>query len=232
MSIDLEKTTQLQAVAVRAQQLPRVNLMPQEVAAEGALRRTQLILGGATVALLAVAAGVAVVSFIGVSNAQDELAIAQARTTELKVEEAKYAAVPATLSEIDTLKNAQAQAMATDIAWYQQLDLVNQEFPDNMKFKSLSVTLNADALSGGAAANPLATPNTIGTLTVEGYGPDYINTAKWIEALATHDGFVDPFYSTADLAFDDKVKANLVNVSSSVNLTTDLLTHRFDRKAQ
>lgn len=231
MSIEMEKTSQLAAVvAMPTLHLPRVNLMPQEVAAESKLRSTQLILGGVTVAVAAGIAGVAVLCFMGVSKAQDGLETSQARTTTLQQEEAKYAAVPKTLSEIDTLKNAQAQAMATDVAWYQQLDVVNQAFPTNMKFKSLTVSLNADG-AAAAAANPLATPNTIGSLTVEGYGPNFLNTADWMDALVGKDGFVDPYYSQATLAAADDSTSTIVQVSSTVSLTSDVLTHRFDRKA-
>lgn len=232
MSINMDKTQSLgkiDAVGTTARTLPKVNLLPPEVTAQNTFRRTQLILGGATLLVIAGLGAGWVGSMMQVGAAEEALAAEQVTAQELQAEEARYAEVPRVLSAIESVQNAQAQAMATDVAWYAQLDKVNQEFPEGLKFTSLSVTMN-DAGAAADTGNPLAAPNTIGTMTVEGIGPDYVNVAAWLDALEGHDGFVDPYYSQATRSVDETKKKE-VTVSTTVNFTDGILSNRYERKA-
>ncbi len=233
MSINMDKTQQLGAVetaGATVYTLPKVNLLPPEVTAQNTFRRTQFILGGVTAVVVAGLAAGWVGSMMQVTAAEEALAAEQAVTQELKVEEARYAEVPRVLSAIEAVQNAQAQAMATDVAWYVQLDKVNQEFPDGLKFKTLSMTMNdAGAGADAASANPLSTATPIGTLTIEGVGTSYPNVAAWMDALAGHEGFVDPYYNEAKrTAADGKTE---FGVTTTVGLTEEILSHRYDREA-
>lgn len=229
MSIDMNKTQSLPAVdaAAAAYSVPRVNLMPPEILAQESFSRTRFALGGAVLAVVAALAGGYVMSSVEAGRAADELAAEQATSQRLATQEAAYAEVPNVLSAIEATQAGQAQAMSTDIAWYQQLDAINAEFPEGMTFKSLSVQL----VAADSVANPLSDGSAIGAITIESEGPSYVNTATWLDALSAHPGFTDPFYSQASLQVDDQTGASTVATTTTVQFTDDVLTHRFDRKA-
>lgn len=232
MSINMDKAEQSTDLRAATQVVPRVNLMPQEILAENKFRRTQVVLGGALLLVLAGLAGGWALSVLDVQHAEDGLAAEQVTAQQLATEEAKYAEVPKLLSNIDSVQNAQAQAMVQDVAWYAQLDKINQEFPAGLRFASLNMTMFTATAGAAATANPLATPNQIGTITVEGIGPDYVNVSQWLDAMAAHPGFVDPYYSSATLGYNDSKKTTEVSTTTTVGFTDEVLSHRFDRKAQ
>ncbi len=231
MSVNFDKTQELGAVPTLpavAYSVPRVNLLPPEIGAKERFRVVQLGLGGAVLGVLVIAGACYGLAAHSVTQAQQQKDAQDAITTQLTKEEAKYAAVPAINTQIDTLKNAQAQAMSSDIAWPAQLDQMAAEFPANFVFKTLSITLNT-AGTATPSTDPLATPGTIGTISVTGTGPTQLKTAEWMEVLKNHKGFVDPYYTSSALA--DENNTTVTNVTSTVSFTSDLLTHRFDRKA-
>lgn len=232
MSINMEKTQQLEPVAgfgQTAYNVPRVNLLPPEIHDADRLRRTQLLLGGALLGVIAIAGigvGLAVHS---VSQAQDQVAAEQATTTKLGVEEAKYAAVPKILSDISLVENAQSQAMAQDVAWAGVLDQLSAEYPSGFSFLTLSANLNTPA-AGAAATAPLTTAGTIGTVNITGTGSAQLKTAEWMEALKADKGLADQYFTSS--ALTDLNGKTVTSVTSTVNLTDQVLTHRFDRKAK
>ncbi|MFV0460063.1 MAG: hypothetical protein ACK5MT_14960 [Actinomycetales bacterium] len=236
--MDLEKTQQMTTqaeVVAPTYVMPRVNLMPPEIAQEARFRRTRGMLIGATgLVLLGCLGGWALASH-SVTTAERELAAEQATATALADEEAEFAEVPKVLSQIEATKNARAQGMAADIVWYTQLNDIAVEYPEGFVFDRLAMTLVADTADG---TNPLAEPS-IGTIDVEGRarnhlnpGSGYVTTARWLEAMSAHPGFVNPYYSEADALSDTQLDENVVKVTSSVDFTNDILSHRFDRKAQ
>lgn len=231
MSINMEKTQQLEPVAgfgQTAYNVPRVNLLPPEIHAADRFRRTQLLLGGALLGVIALAGiGVGLAAH-SVTQAEDQVAAEQATTTMLGIEEAKYAAVPKVLGQISSVENAQSQAMAQDVAWPRVLDQIAGEFPTGFSFLTLSASLNGPAT--GAAASPLATPGTIGVVNVSGTGTVQLKTAEWMEALKADEGLADPYFNSS--ALTDLNSKTVTNVTSTVNITDQVLTHRFDRKAK
>lgn len=236
MSVEMEKTQQLEQVAapVTAPRLPRVNLLPPEIAAESAFKKTQFILAGAAAAVvLTLGAGFAI-SAMQASNAADDLAAQQKVASDLSKEEAQYARVPEVLGKIANVENAQATGMATDVAWYSQLDAINAKFPEGMTFESLKMTMN-DGMTAAATAeatpNPLAEPGAIGTITIEALNTTYSGSADWLDMAGSQPGYVNQYYTMADAAWDADSKTNLVKLSTTVEFTDEVLTHRFDRKA-
>ena len=236
MSIDMQKTGQPADVGllpVSTYTIPRVNLLPPEIAAERRLKKTQLALGLVTAGVIAALAGGFALSLHSVNQAEDALAAEQATATKLETEKAQYAEVPKVLNALETTQLARSQSMSADVLWYSQLDQLNAEFPQGFTFTSL--TMNMYGVSGNAAApvpDALNPKPVIGEILVEGKAPNYVNTAQWYEALEAHPGFENPFVTKADLGWDDEYQENVVVVTSSVQFTDELLSHRFDRKAQ
>lgn len=232
MSVHMDKTeTYLPTFAPVGIHGPRVDLMPPEIGAERAFRKTQFAMGGALVGVIGLLACGWAFSVWQTSNAADALAVEQNTARQLAAEEAKYAEVPVLLTKISNVQDAQTQAMASDIAWASQLDQVSREFPQGLIFDKLTMALNDTGQTSTASAVPLASGNTIGTIQVEGVGPNYINGAQWLDAMGAHPGFVDPYLSSFVLAYDDAAASTEVVQKTSVGFTDELLTHRFDQKA-
>lgn len=235
MSMNMDKSapvmadTQTLPALASTYTIPRVNLLPPEIAAEATFRRTQVVLGGVTLAVIAALAGGWAWSQHTLSVAQEQLATENQHTQVLAAEEAKYAEVPKVLNAIVATENAREQAMSPDVAWYTQLDMINREFPESVSFKTLTMVMNA---APGGVADPLATPGAIGTITVEGTSvkPTHVKTAEWLEAMTAHPGFIDPYYSLSDLAAEGG--RDVIKMTTTVKFTDALLTHRFERKAQ
>src|SRR3954467_8020126 len=88
--------------------LPRVNLLPPEIAETRRFRRIQVGLGGAVLGAVGIVALLYVGASSSVSNAQDDLDSANATHTALTAETAKYRDVTAVYA-----RAAAAQAMLT-----------------------------------------------------------------------------------------------------------------------
>jgi len=101
----------------RAAVLPRVNLLPEEIAEE---RRFRVIQGALAVAVAA-ALGVIGVLFLAAStaqsNAQEGLDNALAKQSELKREQARYAKVPLVYAQVQKAETQLVTAFGSEVLW-------------------------------------------------------------------------------------------------------------------
>jgi Tfp pilus assembly protein PilN len=228
-------TQVLDPALVSTYEVPRVNLLPGEILEARRLKRTQgfLVLGVAGVVALAAAGYLATQR--QADDAEAVLTASQARTSALQAEQAKYAEVPRVLAEVDAAKSAQQTAMATDVLWYRYLNDLALTYPQNVWLTNMTASVAATGGATGEAAvpvagsNPLATPG-IGTITFTGTGLDHPDVAAWLEVLDGTEGFADAYFSSSQRAeLEDQA---VVQFSSTVAVTADALSHRFDREAQ
>lgn len=210
--------------------VPKVNLLPAEIVDARAFRGVQRVLVGA-VAGTVVAAGLAFAwALHGVSTAQRELDASQARTAQLRTEEARYADVPRVLAQVQKAKSARSVALGNDVLWYRFFDDLAAATPDTVSLKSVSVTLAATSAAPVAGANPLS-PNGIGTVTVTGGGERFPDVANWLESVVGVDGLDASTLQSVTRTVDGPGSDSSVNFSSSVVVDADALSHRFDGKA-
>lgn len=241
MSILEKKTTQsggtaslTEALGV-AYRIPRVNLLPPEIFEARRFKRTQGALGACVVVTLLVAGGVYYLSQQRADAAQEELTIAQARTTELQAEQAEYAEVPKVLAQVESAELARETAMSTDVLWYRYLNDLALSYPAEVWLGNLTATVAGPGGTTGAAAvpvagsDPLATPG-IGTVTFTGTALDHPDVASWLDVLAGTPGFADPYFSSSSRSEIDGT--DVVQFTSQVVVTADALSERYNRKAQ
>ena len=95
--------------------LPRVNLLPPEIAESARVRRLQIALGGAVLGAVGVVALLYVSAASGVSSAQDELDAANARQSSLQSETTKYQGVTAVYQRATAAQSMLTQAMGEEI---------------------------------------------------------------------------------------------------------------------
>ncbi|PWJ48000.1 Tfp pilus assembly protein PilN [Quadrisphaera granulorum] len=209
----------------------RVNLLPQEVLAARSLLRTQRALGGGLAAVFVVLGCVYAGALLDGRDAADRLAAEQARTTSLQQQQAQFADVTATQNETKRLQGVQSQVMAGDVRWSNLLTAVNGSAPAGVWLTDISLTLADTATADGSAAagaDPLAEP-AIATISVNGYATSQDGVAAWLDGLTALPGLADARYSTAQQTTLGSTP--VVSFSSTVGVTPDALSHRFEKEA-
>jgi Tfp pilus assembly protein PilN len=206
--------------------LPQVNLLPPEVRAArslGVLKRWLAIALVLVLALVGLGYGAA---YLATQSAEDELAEAQAETTRLQSEEAKYAEVPQVLGAIDSTEVARLLGMSSEIQWKTYLDAVTAVLPVGVSIDQFTMTgpaLDA-AASPVTATDPLQRPS-IGSISFQGRSRAVPDTSAWLDALASVPGFADPWVSSVSVTEEDG--SVYYSVTSTVQLTEQTLANRF-----
>jgi len=212
--------------------MPRVNLLPPEIGEQRRLRRVQVGLGAAVLASVAIVAALFLAASSDAAKAQDELTAAKATQTTLTAEAARYASVPAALAKIDAAEVQRTQAMAQEVRWSFYLNDLGLAIPRNVWLTQVAVTQTVDTPAAAVAGAAATTPG-IAAITFEGkaYGVD--DVANWLEMLAKQKGFVDPTFTNS--AQDDSLRGpngkKAVTFSSTVSVTKDALSRRYEQKA-
>jgi len=118
--------------------------------------------------------------------------------------------------------------MATDVLWYRFLDELAVATPDTVWLGALTMTMN----QGGTAAQPrdALTPSGLGEITVTGTATRYPDVADWLTKVITVHGMDLSRLQSASLKEGQTAK-DKITFGSSVNVTSDALSHRYDRKA-
>ena len=231
MTVDLSKGRDDSSLAADlgvTYTVPRVNLLPPEITAARALRRTQAGLAGAVLLVVAAIAAVFLLSQQRADDAAEALAAEQTRTAALTAQQAEFARVPVILAQVEAAQAATAQAMSTDVLWYRYLNELALTYPSDIWLGDLTATVAGPGAVATVAADPLATPS-IGLLTFTGTGLDMPDVADWLDVLDGTPGFADAWMTTATRTEEDG--RVVVDWSTSVVLTDEALSQRFTQEA-
>ena len=203
--------------------LPRVNLLPPEIAEAARFRRIQVGLGGGLLAALGLVALLYVGAVAGVGEAQAQLDEASATGTALQAETATYADVSASYAKAAAAEGMLTQAMGEEVRFSQYLNDLSLTVPENVWLKDVTFTQGAVAPAFGS------TEPGIGTVTFSGIGFKHDDVAVWLESLAKQKGYADPYFtgSTAGVIGNRKT----VSFTSSVTLTAAALSGRYTTPA-
>lgn len=214
----LEGTAPAAGPLLDALVLPRVNLLPPEIAAQARLRRVQLALAGGLVATVGVVGVLYASATASVGDATDELATATARGAALQVEARSYADVNEVYAEAETARAMLVAAMGQEVRFSSYLDDLSKTVPEHVWLKDVTFSQVPPAGAG-------ATTSGIGTATFTGVGFRHDDVATWLETLAAQEGFADPYVSDATAGkIGDR---RTVSFTSTVTLTTDALSGRY-----
>ncbi|GAA3731596.1 hypothetical protein GCM10022239_05240 [Leifsonia bigeumensis] len=205
---------------------PQANLLPPEVglAARGRVMRRNAI------ALIVLAVLIVIAAYGGASffaiGAQAQLDAANARTVELLAEQAKYAEVRQVTSMLEKAVVAQRVGTSTEIDWKDYLTDIQKSLPAG----TLVTNVVAETATPFTAFAPPSVPlqgDRIGELRFTATSTSLPNVQKWLDALATLDGFVDA--SPGSVTLDGAAKTYEVTITMHVN--KDALLLRFDEAA-
>jgi Tfp pilus assembly protein PilN len=224
-------TAQQTVTAVVA--LPRVNLLPPEIAEQVKFKRVQAGLGAGVVAALGLAGAAFVVANGQVSSAQDDLDAQQARNRTLTAQEAQYAEVPVVYAQVDAAQARLAQAMGREIRWSYVLNDLSLATPSKVWLTSMTFAANTDdAAVGGAAAAPASDTYLqpgIGTVTFEGKGYRHNDVASWLLALGREPGLDQPYFTSSKV--EQIGDQDSVTFTSQATITEDALSGRWTDEA-
>lgn len=199
--------------------LPRVNLLPPEIAEAEKLRRVKLGLGGGVLAAVGVVAVLYVGAMGGVGQANTELEAERATGTQLQAETAKYADVRAVYTRAAAAEQMLVDAMGQEVRYSSLLNDLSLSVPDKVWLENIAFTQTAVPTALGS------TVPGIGTVTFTGVGFKHDDVATWLESLATQKGYVNPYFtnSTAGLIGTREI----VRFTSSVTVNADALSGRY-----
>lgn len=215
-------TTERQLLGSGLGTLPRVNLMPPEIAERVRFRRIQVGLGGAVLGTLGVVALLFVLASASLAEANDRLETETARNTALQAETARYADVTAAYRRAAAAQAQLTEAMGQEIRWSTMLNDLSLTVPDSVWIKSLVFTQVP-------AVAPVGALPGIGTLTVNGVGFSHDDVAVWLEALAGQKTYANPAFSSSTESLLGTRK--IVNFGSTASLTPASLSGRFTAPA-
>jgi len=205
--------------------LPQVNLLPPEVRAARGLRTTKRWLVISLILTVVLCIGAFGLALISGATAATELADAQAETTRLQQEQAKYGEVPVVLGALANAKAARMVGMSTDVQWRSYVDAVAAVLPANVSFDSITVSVATPTTGAPAPTNPLQKPS-VGQIQFTARTTTVPDTAAWIDALNSVTGFSDAW--AASLSITEDESGIYYTVAGTVQVTDAAYTHRFD----
>ena len=203
--------------------LPRVNLLPPEIAEQARFRRIQYALGGGVLAAVGVVALLYLAAVGSVNDATTELETANTTNTALQAETAKYAEVQAVYAQAAAAQAMLTQAMGEEVRFSQYLNDLSLTVPENVWLQNVTFK---------QAAAPAALGTTepgIGQVTFTGVGFKHDDVAVWLESLAKQKGYTNPYFTSSTKALIG-TRAT-VNFSSTVTMTPAALSGRFTTPA-
>ncbi|MCM4080835.1 PilN domain-containing protein [Paractinoplanes hotanensis] len=198
----------------------RANLLPEEIRAGRSARRTRFLLIGAVLAVIAVMAGWYLYAVQQVTTAQDNLTMATDQVQRIQNEKKKYSGVTATINDVKTVEQDLKTLLGTDLPWATNMDNLREDaVAADVQIGTISGSLSEAPAAGAATA---ATPaGVVAALSIAGTASDKKHVAAFLDKLATHPGFTDPYLTTATQ--DD----NQVTYTLTFKLTSAALCGRF-----
>ena len=179
--------------------VPRAELLPPELKQEAtasAQRRVMVLL---IVLALVVTGGATFGASVLAAQSAAELEQANGRTTEILLEQGKYAEARQLAARVSASEDAGAIVMATDIDWVAQLALIDATAA------SVGATVDNTAVTQSTAfavvdepADLLEKPR-VATVVLTATTPTLPNLADWLEAFEALPGFAGVTFGTATL---------------------------------
>jgi Tfp pilus assembly protein PilN len=213
---------------VTAPRLPRVNLMPPEIAEAARFRRFQLAMGATLAGVVAIAGLIYMHEKSGVAAAQADLATEQTQTTALQSQLAQLQSVSATYAEVQAKQGLLAMATAGEIRWSYYLTDLGIKMPDNVWLTNLTASQTGGTSTTTTSSTLTPTTSTtgapvIGNITFSGVAFKHDDVAAWLDVLGKEPGFVDPYFTTSTRS--QIGPRPVVNFDSSTNVSSDATSY-------
>lgn len=209
--------------------LPRVNLLPPEIAEKAAFRKVQIGLGSAVLAAIGVVGVLYLSAASSVDSAQGQLDSASSTHSQLQTETNKYAAVTGVYAQAAAAQAMLTQAMGDEVRYSQLLNDLSLSVPAKVWVKNIAFTQTAVGAPATAAAAGTAAPAGIGTFTATGIGFSHDDVAVWLESIAGQKTYTNPYFSNSTEALLGTRK--VVNFTSTASITSTALSNIYTKPA-
>ena len=204
--------------------LPRVNLIPTEIAARRTLRRVQAGLGAGGAAAVAVVVVLLLLASASVSSAKDQLAAARTENAKVQGQVDGLQHVVQTFALVDQAHGALRNAAGGEILWSTYFTDLSLRIPTNIWLTKVTVSPAVASSAGVTGALP-----GVALITFEGYGLAHNDVTTWLDSIAKEHAWSDPYLSKSEAKIVEK---HLVyNFASTVTVTADALSGRYTKPA-
>ena len=211
--------------------MPRVNLLPAEIAEAARFRRLQFAMGAAVVGAVVVVGGLYVHGQSAVSDAQSQVDAANTAHTAAQNDLAALSGVSSVYNEVAAKQAMLQTAMGAEVQWSKYLSDLSLRIPDNVWLEGMQATqTNTGLVSSATPVDPTAlTPTGIGNITFTGVAFSHADVATWLDMLAKERGYTGAYFSNSTKGFIEDKK--VVHFSSSVVLTDEAKSGRYTKPA-
>lgn len=213
--------------------LPRVNLLPPEIAEERVIRRVKVGLGAGLAGCAAVVGLLYTAAHASVGSAKTDLADATAQRDSLQTQVNKLSGVTQTYAEVAARQTMLSQIMGDEIQWSSYLNDLSLRMPDRVWLASVTVSQTpvtpvAAGVQAGPATGAVFDPG-VATLNFAGIALSHDDVAVWLESLAKQKGFSNPYFTASTVA--DLYGNKVVNFQSTVTVTPVAYSGRYSKPA-
>jgi Tfp pilus assembly protein PilN len=216
---------------VDAPALPRVNLLPPEIADARRFKRVQVGLGAA-VALTVLAVGALYYhAHSGVAAANAEVTHAQQEGASLQHQLTTYQNVTAVKAQVETAEGYLQQAMGPQVLWSHYLSDLSLILPGNVWLTTVQVNLvgqggTSSATSAGVTGS-LPAADAIGAVELQGSALSQRDVAAVLSSLVKETGFNNSYFTkSAETVVTNSTK-KVANFDATVNVTLKALSGRY-----
>lgn len=221
--------------------VPRVNLLPQEIADAANFRKLQYKLGLAVAASLGVVGALFIVATGQVTSAQGDLDAATANTAALQQQVAELAEIPRVFGQVSAAEAQLTTAMGDEVRWSFYLTDLSLTIPDDVGMTTMSIqqvrtpvepppgtVVGPGAESG--AQSVLGNPG-IATVTFEGQAASQDDVAAFLDSLAKQKTYLDPYFTNATVTDDADSGQEVVTFSATTTVTDEAKSGRYTNQA-
>jgi len=214
--------------------MPRVNLLPPEIAEAARLRRLQMLLGLMVLGAFVVVVLAFLMASGQVGGAEDDLADAEAQGQQLESDVAGYAEAPEVTTALTETQTNLATTMTPEIRWSFLLNDLSLVAPRTSRLSSLTAVNTAaaaqlDPVSSTALTvpvTPLGAPS-MGSVTFTGTAVDFDAVAAWLQSLAKQEGLAEPSVTSVARTDSEDTKGPFYDVETSTQLTPEAASERY-----
>lgn len=211
--------------------LPRVNLLPPEIAEQRRFRQVQIGMATLVAAAVGGVAALAWASHHAVNSAQQQVAAAQTRNADLQAQLTKLDYVKQTYDQVAEEREQLVTALSPEILWSHYLNDLSLTIPENVWLTQMTASETAagggqtsSSSTSGQSGTTTLTPTGLGTVQFTGVAFDHDDVANWLDSLAKENGYLDPYFSSSTEA---KIGTQVVvDFQSSVTLGSGALSNR------
>ena len=212
--------------------LPRINLLPPEIAERARFKKQRFGMTGALALTVLGLAGAYAIAVQSADSAESDLQTQRSEGDAISQKSAQYADIPRVEAQTQAAESSLQSAMGQDVRWSFFLNDVSTTIPSDVWLTSLTMT---QPLAGpvGAPVAPIdpATAEAysgpgIASITYAGTSKVYGDVARWLESQELINHLDAPYLTTSA---DSKIgSVEVVGFTTTATVDASAYSRRYD----